>query len=174
MALSTTTTTTPTRDGREEVEEPPPSLLPGPRRKRREAGDWANSLLCESESAQVKPDFISLEPKSRCLGSSGLGKAWESLHALPFERPIIGYVPAPSEGSVPPAGSGAFTRLRAHSLLTKLGPHLRAAVSADQQRARALILKSSTPLPHLFRSAGQRPIQSEVGDQCLERPERQG
>ena len=170
MALGTTTTTTPppTRDRREELEEPPPSLLPRPRRKRREAGDWANSLLCESESAQVKPDFISLEPKSRCLGPSGLGKAWESLRSLPFGRPIIGSVPAPSEGSVPPAGSGAFTRLRAHSLLTKLGPHLRAAVSADQ-----LILKSSTPLPHLFRSAGQRPIQSEVGDQ-LERPERQG
>lgn len=45
--------------------------------------DWVNRLLYEA--TQTKPDCISQEPKSPCLGSSGLGIKWESLHFLSFE-----------------------------------------------------------------------------------------
>lgn len=45
--------------------------------------DWVNRLLYEA--TQTKPDCISQEPKSPCLGSSGLGIVWESLHFLSFE-----------------------------------------------------------------------------------------
>lgn len=117
---------------------PLPHYSRGPEEREGRWGHGANSLLCESESAQVKPDFISLEAKSHCLGSSGLSKATESFHSLNFERPIIGSVPAPSEGPSRRRGPELSLDSGHTACLQSLDLHLRAAVSTDQQRARAL------------------------------------
>lgn len=57
-------------------------------RKKQKGGGETGLTACFTERIRIhpeKPDCISLEPKSRCLGSSGLGKVWGSLRSPRFE-----------------------------------------------------------------------------------------
>lgn len=137
--------------------------------KKQKGGGETGLTACFTERSRIrpeKPDCISLEPKSRCLGSSGLGKVWGSPRSLRFEtnhwlsacslRRLV------SASRVwrfhPPQGPQLVVRARTHTDRRQ---------SLRTSRENGLILDSRTPRPHLFRPAGQRPIQSEAREQCL-------